>query len=356
MNCLKCSAILARDQRFCGSCGEKVISADAESNGSDSPTPSFWFPKEESKDLPQVEPRKPLDPKFRERFRLAIISLSSLLAIVLVGLAVQNGIAQAEYDRFDHPNPSNPQKISSYFDKADIQSAISTKCDFSVQFPKKTEISQLKTHIRLLKNANNRGGRSSAKALQASWAHRVDANKYDLNIDAALLETSKPALTRLFKSNPNLMPEEAHKWLALWSSELAELVAKKCHVATYNSTWHSLATVFNSALSSAEVAAANIPWYPNGYEEWSGDSALAWKWVGGSCELGDYCWHVQVITQTGCASRLYGQLNLLDGSDTAIGYTNDISGSLGPNSKAILEFSSYQDGVSSGRLTELSCY
>lgn len=274
----------------------------------------------------------------------------------MVGVAVQKALVQAEYDKYEHPNTSHPQNLYSFFDKTEVESEISATCDFSTLFPTKREISKLKTHTKILKRANTDGGRASARALKADWAYRVSTDKYPLNVDAELIEPSKTGLIKMFKSNSKLMPTEAADWLEFWSGDIAKIIAKKCHVPSNNSTWQSVATVYNSAISSAEVAAANVPWYPDGYQEWSGDSTLAWKWTSGTCELGDYCWHVQVITEFGCSSSLYGELNLLDGSDNVIGYTNDLSGSLGPNARVILEFSTYEQGVSSGRLTELSCY
>jgi hypothetical protein len=348
VNCINCAKPLVEGQNFCGSCGWLTPKPKEPSQS------KVWFPKEDVD--PASSMRKPRNPKTKKRLFLFLAAIGALVAVVTTVNLVSDAMARSEYAKYEHPDDGKPHDLLGHFDKAALKDALSDNCEFNSIFATESEISKLKKHTEILKNAYKNGGRAALKALKADWAFRVNANEYDLNINDKLLAPSSNSLIKLFKTNSKLAPEEAKQWLVYWGRDLAMMVAQKCHVPKDNSRWHTWANNFNASVSSALASANSIPWYPDGYTEWSGDSTLAWKWTSGSCELGDYCWHVQVITQLGCSSNLYAELNLIDGSDNIVGYTNDLTGSLQPNSRAILEFSSYQDGVSSGRLTELSCY
>ena len=102
-----------------------------------------------------------------------------------------------------------------------------------------------------------------------------------------------------------------------------------------------------------------LPWYPEGFNEYAGDSQIAWRWLEKgeySCSYGDHCWGMAIIAREGCPSSLYVEIAILDSSDTNIGYTNDTTSGLGAGQKAKLVFEDFTAGAKSARLTEISCY
>jgi len=158
------------------------------------------------------------------------------------------------------------------------------------------------------------------------------------------------------KNGEKLLKADRQLFFQKWEPTFVTQVKTYCKLnTTYSDRYLALAVNFNNLLNSIQTSADSVPWYPEGFEEWSGDPSLAWKSVGGYCQLGDSCWRVQVYASAGCSS-LYGEMNLQDTSGNVIDYTNDRVGSLPAGSSAILEFSSYNDYASTAYITELNCY
>jgi len=103
-----------------------------------------------------------------------------------------------------------------------------------------------------------------------------------------------------------------------------------------------------------------LPWYPEGYTEYEGDSQIAWRWLKPgseySCSYGNYCFGMSIIAREGCPSSLYAEITILDSSGTNIGYTNDTTSGLGASQKAKMVFETFEPGAKNARLAEISCY
>jgi hypothetical protein len=103
-----------------------------------------------------------------------------------------------------------------------------------------------------------------------------------------------------------------------------------------------------------------LPWYPEGYTEYEGDSQIAWRWLefGSeySCSYGDYCWGMSIIAREGCPSSLYAEISILDSGGTNIGFTNDTTSGLGASQKAKLVFETFTPGAKTAMLAKISCY
>lgn len=139
---------------------------------------------------------------------------------------------------------------------------------------------------------------------------------------------------------------------------LAESVTA-CGLETVSSDLDKSANRLDSRLISMQSSANNLPWYPKGFNEYTGDSQIAWRWAERGeyrCSYGDYCWGMFITAREGCPSSLYAEITILDSSGTNIGFTNDTTSGLGAGQKAKLVFESFTSGAKTARLAKISCY
>lgn len=119
---------------------------------------------------------------------------------------------------------------------------------------------------------------------------------------------------------------------------------------------------FSSECSSTTTdtnSAADTSWKPKNFEIWYEDSNVAYRWLKGSeftCDYGDACWGMMVISKTGCPNGLYVELSLLDSNDVQVGYTNESLSSALPLQKSKLVFNAYEESAETGRISKISCY
>jgi hypothetical protein len=111
---------------------------------------------------------------------------------------------------------------------------------------------------------------------------------------------------------------------------------------------------------ATQESIVDTTWIPAGYNSYSGDDNVAWKWtdaVGGGydCEYGDACWAMFVITRDGCPNGLYAELAIFDKNDVQIDYTNDLTTYVSPNQKVRLGFDTFNDNAYSASLADISC-
>jgi hypothetical protein len=116
-------------------------------------------------------------------------------------------------------------------------------------------------------------------------------------------------------------------------------------------------TDLDSKVANLRALAANVPWYPKGFNLFNLEGNVAWRWTNDRCSTSfTYCWTMQVISETGCPTGLYAEVNILQG-DTIVGFSNDLLGSLPPGQKAKLEFRDFGgSGQKTARLTTFNCY
>ncbi len=134
-----------------------------------------------------------------------------------------------------------------------------------------------------------------------------------------------------------------------------------CGLETVSSELDKSANRLDSRLISMQSSANNLPWYPKGFYEYSGDSEIAYRWLDYGSEFtcsysSAYCFGMYVIARNGCPTSIYAEINLLDSSKTNLGFTNDTTSALAPGQKAKLIFDTFTDGVKSANLGKISCY
>jgi hypothetical protein len=134
-----------------------------------------------------------------------------------------------------------------------------------------------------------------------------------------------------------------------------------CGLETVSSDLDKSANRLDSRLISMQSSANNLPWYPKGFNEYVGDSQIAYRWLDYGSEYtctysSAYCFGMYVITLKGCPTSVYVEINLLDSSKTNLGYTNDTTSALAPGQKAKLVFDTFTDGVKTASIGKISCY
>jgi hypothetical protein len=114
------------------------------------------------------------------------------------------------------------------------------------------------------------------------------------------------------------------------------------------------------ALPSYTPAPVATTWYPKGFNVWSEDSSVAYRWVPPrklDCNYSySSCWGIYVFTKNGCYSSLYAELTIFDRNKVQIDYANDLASYVAPYQKVMLIFDTFNDNANSGRLTKLDCY
>lgn len=111
----------------------------------------------------------------------------------------------------------------------------------------------------------------------------------------------------------------------------------------------------SSSPSKKSTPQVDNSWVPDGYTRYNSKVAYRWSPSGSySCSYGDSCGQMEVVPRRGC-SRLYAELNKIDGNGNNVGYTNDSTTNVGAGQKAILKFETYGN-FKTFRVSKISCY
>lgn len=118
---------------------------------------------------------------------------------------------------------------------------------------------------------------------------------------------------------------------------------------------------YSNSLTADDSAVWDDTWAPAGFDVWSEDSNVAWKWSENSdFECGTYtCLEAQFISRDGCTSSFYAAVNWLDANanqnGAVIGYDNGSLPALYPMQIAKILFEDTSDSAKSGQVSEISC-
>jgi hypothetical protein len=102
-------------------------------------------------------------------------------------------------------------------------------------------------------------------------------------------------------------------------------------------------------------------WHDSDLVQWSEDPDLAYTSVeitSSECGYGG-CLGIIVQTQSGCSNTMYAEIELLDGNDINVGYSNDLIGRVGPGKKAKLIFHLSDSEIMAAKnwnVAKISCY
>ena len=290
----------------------------------------------------------------------------SLLALVVISLSAGTLTACSD-DGFLHYTSETASSLWEYTEKSELKKRVTPQHCKSAKsnLVSPGTYNTLQKRLNYLKKIESGTARGAESFLNSTnWAIAVDENKYSgisysysEGFEKPYLKWLDKVFTQSSKNGKYLAPIDKELFLSDWEYDVQKAVTYFCKLGVSKTeNIEDLVSNFNSTLKSVEAFAATVPWYPAGYNGWASDESLAWRWVSGrSCNLGDSCWHAEILTLNGC-ENLYAELNMFDYGDNQIDWTNDTAGNIGPYSSVILEFSTYNSNAQKGRLSELNCY
>jgi hypothetical protein len=102
-------------------------------------------------------------------------------------------------------------------------------------------------------------------------------------------------------------------------------------------------------------------WYDSDLVQWSENPNLAYTSIEVSSSQCGYggCLGIIIQTLNGCSNTLYAEIELLDGNDVNVGYSNDLIGRVSPGKKAKLIFHLNDSEIMQAKnwnVTKISCY
>lgn len=117
-----------------------------------------------------------------------------------------------------------------------------------------------------------------------------------------------------------------------------------------------------STLEEAEIASGPTDWTPpEGFTPYRTQNG---RWVAvdwsrptrAECRRGRACFALNIVAKDACPSSLYASVKLLSESGDNIGWTNDTAQGVEAGERVRLVFTTYEDGVKSAAIAEMSCY
>ena len=116
----------------------------------------------------------------------------------------------------------------------------------------------------------------------------------------------------------------------------------------------------NSSTSSYPVVEEDLSnWIPTGFNSWSDDPNVSWRWLENKeykCDYDRACSGIMIIARNGCDRNLYAEVSILDKNNVQIGYTNDTVSSALSMEESKLIFNTYEEYADTFRLSKISCY
>lgn len=106
------------------------------------------------------------------------------------------------------------------------------------------------------------------------------------------------------------------------------------------------------------ITPAATDWIPKGFEQWSSDANIAYRWAPDGYTCNQYetsCYKAIFISQNGCPTEFYAAINLLDSAHTVITYSNGTLPSLQPLQKATLDFQDVQGDSKFAQMSTITC-
>lgn len=337
MFCKQCGAQLAPGIKFCTTCGQAVIADVSQPVAQmDTTTSNYNFNAFEPDPLTKKKPP----------FKWIALGAAAVVAVLVAVISI-SAAEDAKYLK-----PENSPELATSLSAIKVDAAAQDKCSaLAATIPGESTIQALISRTGVMNRYGSGAARRASAFLSAtSWIDSTEITDISAAMDDALVG----ALDDVIAKTPTIRESDRGAFAELWASEFKTLALSKCGLESQMASAIAAQSGFSSAKDNLETLAASVPWYPDGYTEWSDDSNVAWKWDNGrSCSY-DYCWHVDVIAQTGCASGVYVELNILDSADNVTDYSNGTLSSLGPMQKGIVEITNSYNAT--GQVTKISCH
>lgn len=339
MFCKQCGAQLAPGVKFCMTCGQAVVP-----EGQSFSQPASFSTGQDFNAFESPEP-----PRKKPPIKWIAIGAAAIVA-VLVGVISISAAEDAKYLK-----PGNSPLLADSLSAIKVDEAAQAKCaDLAATIPSNATVQALISRTGVMNKYIAGTARKASSFVSATaW---IDSTEIT-DISTAMDDVLAGALDDVIAKTQTIRESDRTEFADLWAEDFKNVAIEKCGLQSQLTAATDAETAFTAAKSSLTSLAASVPWYPDGYYEWASDSNLAWKWVDGyNCNLGDWCWHIKVITASGCPGGLYAEMNILDSGDNVVDYTNDTVARLGAGSTAILEFATYNSVHASGQMATITCH
>ena len=344
MFCSKCGAQIGQGINFCMTCGQAVATGVQQQQ----PIPTTTASPEPTYDFNPFEQGNQTPPR---KFPVKWIALG---AGALVAIEAATAVIVA-VDNARYLNPEASPALESSLSPVKVEEAALAICsDLETAMPTEATVQALLTRTASINKYNGGDARRAQKFKNgASWLDSFEIT----DINAALEDAAYGALDDVIAKTENIRERDRGAFADLWQTSFVTFALETCGLQARSDAAISAQAGFTSARDSLTVLAASVPWYPEGYYEWADDSNVAWKWVDVyDCSYADWCWKAKIISANGCSDGLYAEINILDGADNVVDYTNDTVSSLGPMDTALLEFGTFNSVHAAGQMSKISCH
>jgi hypothetical protein len=248
--------------------------------------------------------------------------------------------------------PGNSPLLSNSLSSIKVDDAAQAKCaDLAAALPSAETVQAWNSRAQVMdKYVSGAARRASTFLGSTAWIDSTDLPDISAALDTALAG----GLDDVISKTDTIRASDRQAFADLWAEDFKNLAVDKCGLTAQLAAANDAESAFKTSKDSLVTLAASVPWYPDGYTEWTGDSNVAWKWVNGRDCSYDYCWHVAVVAQTGCASGVYVEINILDSAGNVTDYANGTLSSLAPLQTGIVEVNNSYNAT--GQVTQISCH
>jgi len=169
--------------------------------------------------------------------------------------------------------------------------------------------------------------------------------------------TKSSAISQTSRNEEDIIREYKSKKKEKRRNILVGLAILLICIWAYNS---GSTTLNNSATSPSSATEEDLTnWIPSGFNSWSDDPNVSWRWLENKeykCDYDRACSGIMIIAKNGCDRNLYAEVSIRDKNGVQIGYTNDTVSSALSMEESKLIFNSYEENADTFRLSKISCY
>ena len=335
MNCHKCGAAMSSANAFCVSCGAPGITPAI--------TPLSHPPAERLPDDRALAASYDTRPQPKRSVAIVLIS------VLAIGLGFGGTQAYHQWNEARLEKLAQETLVEAFGE--DVLASAVTSCQPIAEVVENVPEQQIAAYADFLEEITD-----PRQALVVSQDGDFPSNPYASGYRDGVEAEAVTPLALLFRASErdDIAPADQ---IQRWESEWVDYALSACNVLGQYETNLQILVAADRSVDRIATMAANAPWYPEGFSEYSTDLAYRWStneggWPCSGCSF----WKITVVTKDGCPSGLYGEINISQGG-SVVDWTNDLIAYLGPGDSALLTFIRYPyRSTLTGQLVDLTCY
>lgn len=296
-----------------------------------------------------------------QKFLMTVVGIAAALAVVVSLAIAGSGGTNPPTSQTSNQEPpaSEPELEYSEFSAAvALADSDLVNCSQLKKIATNTEGNKKwKARIKSAKKASKNPYSAHSYAKKRSWTDSPGTalTNWETKWNKAISSTYEQVLT-----DPELdssQSSQAKLLYATFQGAFEDELLDVCNLSKKHAATRTLLSKVSTAGAQVVAVAATKPWYPKGYSPLGSELAINWVERGHDC-YSCYQWDAKVVSQYGCPTSLYIEMNIETSGGTVVDWTNDVVSSLAPGQKANMRFQSYLDGYGtlSASITDYSCY